>query len=84
MGSLLTRSFGVQPSGAGGTWTRKDHLKAAGVDAVLVVALVAAIAIEADLRGGKIGAIGGTAAVVVLFPFAALCLRLIFAAIGKK
>jgi len=80
--SFLQRAIGVKPSGPDGTWTRKDHLRAAGFNALWAAACTAALWPEGHRNTpGILGIV-----VLVAFPFAvgALVLRLVAAATNWK
>lgn len=84
MPSILTRQFGFKPSGPEGTWRRRDHLKAAGLNVCVALALMGVFYLDVWRGGGKFGIVGLAAVLLMLFTLLATLVRLLFAAIGKR
>jgi len=83
MSSFLTSRLGIKPSGANGTWTRRDHLRAAAFDFAAAVGFLGVMYVYGSLRSNiQIDLVILIAAILVLLALAAGAVRLLFAAVG--
>ena len=85
MHGILFRRLSVRPTGPGGTFTRKDHLRSAAWYALATVLLVLVALFDHALdQHGLIGWVGLLAIVASLLTIAGSLAALLSAALGRK
>jgi apolipoprotein N-acyltransferase len=81
--SPLRRPVGVRPTGPDGTWTRRDHLRAAGWNALWTALCAGVVWLDQDHFGAP-GVVGIVAMFAFVFALGAMVLRLIGVVTGWR
>jgi hypothetical protein len=85
MPGMLFRRLRVRPTGPGGIFTRRDHLRSAAWYALVTVLLALVVLFDNALdQHGLIGWVGLLALVASLFTIAGSLAALLSAALGRK